>query len=290
LSLLAALATAALCAGPAPEPSHPDLEQRIVQLVNLERRRAGLAPLKRVDSLTAAARWFARDMASDDYVHHDTHDRRGNGLVRRCRWRERLSSYYPGSSSLAENLAGGPETPEEAVEGWMRSPGHRANILRRSLRETGTGYWAGGSAGSYWVQDFGRRSGTFPLVIDDEAPSTASPQVRLYVHGDWAEMRLRNDEEPFSPWRRFSNELSWRLGDGDGTRRVEVELRSGARKASASDTIERVSRTVLLSQRPLTTVQDTPFAAETTYGPPAWTQSWNWLSGLFWQPLGGPAQ
>jgi uncharacterized protein YkwD len=236
----AALAVSGRCAGPAPEPDARYLEEELVHLANRRRRAAGLAPLKSVEPLTHAARWFARDMALDDYVDHDTHDRIGRSLLRRCRFHARVSSYYPGASALGENLASGTETPLETIDGWMASRRHRAALLERRFWETGAGHWAADDGTRYWAQDFGRRASVFPVVIDDEAPRTDSPDVRLYVYGQWSEMRLRNEDEPFTPWRRFSNELAWRLADGDGTRRVTVELRAAAgRRATASDTIER---------------------------------------------------
>jgi uncharacterized protein YkwD len=39
----------------------------------------------------------------------------------------------------------------------MTSPEHRRNILEPNFREAGVGYWPGGSAGYYWVADFGSR-------------------------------------------------------------------------------------------------------------------------------------
>ena len=88
------------------------------------------------------------------------------------------------------------------------------------------------------MQDFGRRGGVFPAVIDGEAPRTASPRVSVWVYGAWREMRVRNDDEPFGPWRTFTSPFAWTLRDVPGTRRVTVELRDGGRTASASDTIE----------------------------------------------------
>ena len=61
----------------------------------------------------------------------------------------------------AENLAAGVDTPDAAVALWMRSPGHRANILNCQLRETGVGYIVDSSDrlnyGVYWTEDFGTR-------------------------------------------------------------------------------------------------------------------------------------
>ncbi len=234
-----AASAAPTCAGPAPAAENAAFEVRLVELVNAQRRSFGLPPLKRIEPLTDSARWFARDMASEDYFaeDHDTYSREHGRLVRVCDWSARLGSFYPGWTALAENIAAGYETPEEAVAGWMSSPGHRAKILGHGHWETGAGYWTGGSEGQYWVQDFGRRDGVFPVVIDDESGTTSTPRVSLWVYGSWREMRVRNDAGPFGPWRTFSNAFDWTLDDSPGTRTVTVELRDGSRTVSSSDTV-----------------------------------------------------
>jgi hypothetical protein len=61
--------------------------------------------------------------------------------------------------------------------------------------------------------------------------------VRLHVYGSWREMRLRNEDDPFGPWRPFASDLDWRLADGAGLRSVTVEMREGRTLATASDSI-----------------------------------------------------
>jgi uncharacterized protein YkwD len=147
------------CAGVAPQAESEAFEVRVVELVNHERAAVALPPLRRVDALSASARWFAREMASQDYFpeNHDTYQRSAGQLVRTCDWRTRIGFFYPAWGSLAENIAAGYATPEETVAGWMRSPEHRARILAEGDWETGVGYWTGGAQGHYWVHDFGRR-------------------------------------------------------------------------------------------------------------------------------------
>ena len=53
--------------------------------------------------------------------------------------------------TAGENIAMGYRTPEAVMEGWMNSPGHKANILNSSYTEIGVGYV---SDGSYWTQEF----------------------------------------------------------------------------------------------------------------------------------------
>ena len=54
-------------------------------------------------------------------------------------------------STAGENIAVGYSTPEQVVNGWMNSEGHRANILNASFTTIGVGY---DSTGRYWVQLF----------------------------------------------------------------------------------------------------------------------------------------
>lgn len=218
------------------EPVNADFEQRVVELVNDERNKQNLPPLKRNRDLDYAARYHARDMAEDGYFNHDSYD----GGVKVCGWSTRVGKFYTGWNSLAENIAAGYATPEDVMRGWMNSDGHRRNILSSSNREIGVGYWPGGSYGKYWVQDFGRRSTVYPIVINLEYAQTTSPDVQLYIYGQgvWSEMRLRNDEGAWGPWQPFQERLNWRLNWVRGIRTVTVELRNGSQTSQSSDTIE----------------------------------------------------
>ena len=227
------------CSGTAPSATNAAWEDQVIELVNQQRKANGLPPLKQVTSLTDAARWYAKDMVDDDYFGrgHDTYDRSGGGLVKVCAWSARIGAFYTGWNALGENIADGSPSPQAVVTGWMGSSGHRANILNADYRETGVGYRAGASHGHSWVQDFGRRSGVHPVVINDEAASTDSRFVNLDVYGGWSEIRIRNDNEAFGPWQPFTNTLAWTLADVDGLRTVDVEVRRGSTTETASDAI-----------------------------------------------------
>ena len=131
------------------------LEQQVVELLNAERRQNGLSELRASTELADAARLHARDLADDDYLEHDSYDRSAGRLVKSCEWSDRVLRFVPGTRQLAENIAAGAETPRQVVDGWMRSPVHRRNMLGAAYTRVGVGYWAGGSAGFYWVADFG---------------------------------------------------------------------------------------------------------------------------------------
>ncbi len=219
--------------------SNPEYEQEVVERVNAVRAQNGLPPLKRFSQLDQAARYFATDMGQDNYFSHDTYDRSDGNLVYVCSWIDRVKSYYSPYSMLAENIAAGYSTPESVMNAWMNSSGHRANILGSSW-EIGVGYYQGsGNYYRYWVQDFGKRSGVYPLIINQEAARTDSRQVSLYIYGAgvWDEMRLRNDSDPWTAWQPFQTTLSWTLGVGVYTHTVWAELRKGSNTTVTSDTI-----------------------------------------------------
>ncbi|NLG71237.1 MAG: hypothetical protein GX495_04210 [Chloroflexi bacterium] len=231
------------CGGPAPAPINAAFDQELIDLVNAERQKQGLPPLKYSPQLAEAARYHAADMQQDGYFEHETLDRVNNQTVYVCKFSDRLSYYYNWEYA-GENIAMGYTSPEAVMKGWMESPGHRANILSDKAREIGVGYWKSGRSAAYWVQDFGRSPGVYPLVINREAASTGSPQVSLYIYGTWDEMRLRNDGGNWTKWQPFQNEVSWTLNQNPGLRTVYVEMRSARQTAAASDSIEMTGSSI----------------------------------------------
>lgn len=130
-------------------------------LVNRERAERGLVPLRRDAALSGAATRHAGQMVRQQFFDHESPD--GSTLLTRVR----ATGYLDGAEdySLGENLAWGTgslATPQRIVASWMRSPGHRANILRESFREIGLGVAIGNpegrTGGATYVHDFGRRA------------------------------------------------------------------------------------------------------------------------------------
>lgn len=231
-------------------------ELEVVFLVNQERAKAGLPPLKRSIELEEASRYHAADLAQDNYFEHDSYDRAGDELVFVCSTWDRIQTYYPSPS--AENIAGGYATPSSVMNGWMNSSGHRNNILSAYSWEIGVGYYQGGGYGSYWVQDFGRLPGVYPLIINQEAENTDTRSVSLYIYGDWAEVRLRNDEGAWSSWIPFRNNLNWELAGGVGPHTVWAELRTASDKLTTSDTINLSADDYPPTDTPSPTVPQVP--------------------------------
>ncbi len=126
---------------------------RVLELTNAQRLQAGLQPLTLNSKLNNAAQAHSEDMAIHDFFDHKGSN--GSSIGDRA-----IASGY-NFSRLGENIAAGYATPEDVVQGWLNSPGHRANILNPSYREIGIGYYyLANDTGNinysyYWTQDFG---------------------------------------------------------------------------------------------------------------------------------------
>ena len=127
-----------------PRP-RPDLEARMLDLVNRERATAGLKPLAADPELTEVARRHSTDMFARGYFAHETPE----GLDPFDRMNQAKVRFL----TAGENLALAP-TVEIAHTGLMNSPGHRANILRPQFGRVGIGIMDGGIRGVMVTQDF----------------------------------------------------------------------------------------------------------------------------------------
>lgn len=208
-------------------------ELQVLYLVNLQRRQAGLAPLAWNAEMTESARWFARDATETLGVGYCGHtDSQGRSSSQRIR-----EAGYTGSGTTAENAMCGFVAPALAVEWWMNSPGHRANILNPVLREAGVGYYRNAAGVGYAVFDFGYDRDYGPLVIDNEALTTADRTVDLYLYdqdtgGGWSgvgptqEIMISNTPNfAGAAWEPYVAEKQWTLEAGEGWHTVYVKTR-----------------------------------------------------------------
>ncbi|MEV0041447.1 CAP domain-containing protein [Streptomyces sp. NPDC050804] len=120
----------------------------VLALTNAERTAAGLRPLADDPRLAAAAQADSTDMAARAFYSHTSPE----GLEP---W-DRAAAAGAAHRGIGENIACGQRGPREVVRGWMNSPGHRANILKRDFTHLGIGFAGGGPAGTYWTQLFGQ--------------------------------------------------------------------------------------------------------------------------------------
>lgn len=135
---------------PAPAPTTQyvgtDFQRRVVALVNIEREKVGHDPLTEAPKLDKGATAKAADMRDKGYFSH-TSPTFGSPFAM-------MKTYGVSYNRAGENIASGYRTPESVVRGWMKSPGHRANILSTKYGKIGIGYAKGGKSGAYWVQWF----------------------------------------------------------------------------------------------------------------------------------------
>ena len=128
---------------PSVDSSVLSYEEEVVRLVNAERSKNGLSPLKRDWELSRVARYKSEDMRDRGYFSH-TSPTYGSPF-------QMMKSFGISYKSAGENIARGYKTPSAVVSGWMNSSGHRANILNPSFTHIGVGFVANGH---YWTQMF----------------------------------------------------------------------------------------------------------------------------------------
>lgn len=127
-------------------PAEPTVPEQILALVNAERAKHGLQALTLSEELNAVATDKAVDMASRGYFDH-TSPTYGTPF-------EMLENYGISYRAAGENIAAGQLTPEDVMDAWMSSEGHRANILSSAFNKLGVGFAYGGEYGIYWTQLF----------------------------------------------------------------------------------------------------------------------------------------
>ncbi len=146
------------------------MSSQVVDLVNLERSKAGLPPLTVDPALTAAT--SIRSVELETSFSHT----RPNGTS--C-FTAITNSFY---TLLGENIAAGYPTADSVMEGWMNSAGHRDNILSSRFTSIGVScYYSGG--GCYWVQLFGEDpeiSYDAPSGIQYEMTGSACSVIGFY--------------------------------------------------------------------------------------------------------------
>ena len=118
-------------------------EREVIRLVNEIRTSRGLSALKEDWQLSRVARYKSQDMKDKGYFSH-TSPTYGSPF-------EMMKKFGISYRAAAENIARGQRTPQEVVNAWMNSAGHRANILNAQYTKIGVGYVANGN---YWTQMF----------------------------------------------------------------------------------------------------------------------------------------
>lgn len=154
LILVAAVASV-LALAPAAALATDDGTSQLIDHVNAYRISQGLKPLTPEARLTAAAQSHAKAMATSDCFAHVCPN--GTGLS------DRLARAGYSYRVAAENIAAGMEKPKDVVNSWIKSGGHRRNMLLSEATEVGAGHYLLEQDGGkvryrhYWTMTFGTR-------------------------------------------------------------------------------------------------------------------------------------
>ncbi|SHF40073.1 uncharacterized protein, YkwD family [Seinonella peptonophila] len=124
-------------------------ETKVVMLVNQERTKRGLPPLKKSSKVSTLAELKSKDMLHHHYFSHQSPTFGSSFHL----LKQKEVSYL----AAGENIATGQKTPASVMESWMNSEGHRANILNKDFTHIGVGYVKEGSSRTYWTQIFIKR-------------------------------------------------------------------------------------------------------------------------------------
>ena len=111
----------------------PDYAKQVLYYCNVERTKRGLKPLSLEEKCQNHAQKRST-VITKNFSHAGCFDG------------------FSGFGRKGENIAAGYKSAQAVVNGWMHSPGHRANILSPGFQYLGVG-----RTGNYWVQIFGGR-------------------------------------------------------------------------------------------------------------------------------------
>ena len=120
-------------------------EKEVFNLINEERRKAGISELKIDMEVQNVARVKAKDMVDNNYFSH-TSPTYGSPF-------DMMKKFGISYKTAGENIAGN-SSNSGAVKAWMNSEGHRANILNSSFNYTGIGIVGSSKYGKMFVQMF----------------------------------------------------------------------------------------------------------------------------------------
>lgn len=121
-------------------------KEEVLRLVNIERAKEGLVELTMDYNLSRVAQLKSEDMIKNNYFSH-------NSPVYGTPF-DMMKSHGIRYRIAGENIAMGHSTPQEVVQGWMNSEGHRKNIMNPRFTHLGMGIQKSESGRIYWTQMF----------------------------------------------------------------------------------------------------------------------------------------
>ncbi len=161
-------------------------EQALLNLINQYRQQYGKNVLAMDPTVTRAAAWFSRDMATKNYFPYNHVDSNGRTIDQRLRW---CGASF---TKWAENIYAGRSDAQSVFAAWRNSSGHNANILRDDVTLAGIAraYAAGTTYGWYWTLDLTNSSAvtattTTATTISPATTTTTRPTTTTTTTRPW---------------------------------------------------------------------------------------------------------
>ncbi len=129
-----------------PEGNFSAFQKEVLDLVNAERTKRGLAPLTLDAKLSNVATIKSQDMIDKNYFSHNS-PTYGSPF-------DMMKQFGISYKAAGENIAYGQKTPKEVMNAWMNSNGHRKNILSSDFTHLGVGVAKKSNGTIYWTQMF----------------------------------------------------------------------------------------------------------------------------------------
>lgn len=140
-------------------------EQEFLNILNNHRASIGRGPLRASLNLSKAAQWQTEDMIENNYRSHT------DSLGRSAQ--QRLNQCGIGGSTGGENIVWARTSAQHAFDGWMSSPGHKANMEHAAYTQIGIARMSEGNNKSVWVNTFSSgNDGTSPELDLPTTPSS----------------------------------------------------------------------------------------------------------------------
>ena len=178
--------------------AQPDIDQvsgRTVELANEARQAAKRAPLRPEARLADTARYYALYMARADTLGHEADGATPAERAKKhgydwCVVLENVAFEFNSAGFETERLA------REFVEGWLRSPGHRANLLDPDVSETGVAVARSAKSGRYYAVQMLARPRSQAIRFQVANRGRANVQYRIGERAfSLAPLQIRTHEE-----------------------------------------------------------------------------------------------
>ncbi len=128
-------------------------EQKLLNLINAERKRLGMQPLAWEEGLANASRYHSYDLATQNYFNHSSYDRINGNLVKIGGTFDRIIRFYTKSYVNGENIAAGHQSAYKTYQQWLKEKTHYKVMFNPKSKKVGIGvvYFEKSPFGYYWT-------------------------------------------------------------------------------------------------------------------------------------------